>query len=402
MKNRTLQDMPLTRKFFYQFSHAQLRREIVQMFIKLISRFYSLEAIDDETKKRFTKVLRVYEKKIAIYMTIKLRLGNYFVTALFIINIVLIGFFLPIFLGVQLKENYWFILVSIVFSLAGLFFYIKSISLLLMVFNREKAIVGLIFFVFSSVIMISLLKTVGGIGYQVVLGGTVFFLNYALLYFEIYTFALAEMLVRRLYVRQNPIAFIVDNYLEILYLVNESVFDWTDGLKRQNILAHLKDISNVVVWYLPSHINFQDSLVTPWYLDRLEKISSSIRLVETKILMPNKELESELVPILQAQLMAFVSGCWGDFQIEEMPKVTRPQRFLYVWHIVKEFLTAVLPISVALLFQQTDYTKPIDTVVSSIVGILLVWMVIRLIGILSPSALNDIGKLKDVATLFYK
>lgn len=118
--------------------------------------------------------------------------------------------------------------------------------------------------------------------------------------------------------------------------------------------------------------------------------------------MPSQKGEIDLVANLTNQLIAFLSGCWGDFVIEEMPKVTRPQKLLYIWGFVRDFLVAVLPLGGILIFQQTIYAQPINSIVSSFVWVSLIWMIVRLIGLLSPSALDDVGKVKDITALFSK
>ncbi len=203
-----------------------------------------------------------------------------------------------------------------------------------------------------------------------------------MLFCGVIVYSLVESYIRRWFVRRNPIAFLIDDYLEVLSLLGENAFDWKDKSIKQKILENPKDISNIISGCLPNYIKVRDNLVSPWYLDRLDRMVSSVRLIETEILTPNEKTDSELIAKLTVQLIAFLSGYWGEFEIEEMVKITRPQRLLYIWNLIKKFISAVFPISAILLFQQTQYALPANSV-SYFIGITLLWAILRVGAVIS-------------------
>lgn len=398
MEKKVVQKQESLPKVVGYSSRTKLKRDIVTNLRNLMSRFYLLSSFDDKAKDRYKKVLRNYEKRTAVYVTLKDKIGAFYTTTVFVANFIMLGFVLPIFTIGHLNLGFGITIGAIFLSNLALFLHWRFIPKLLNVFDRNRAFTLIATFLLVFLSLTALLNYSNWFVYLVLLMGAIFFLGFASLYIELLMFALIELVFKRWYIKQDPMAFIVDNYLKVLFLMEKSAFSWTDKTKKEDIVVHLNDISNAISWYLPKYIKLDDSLLSTLLLDKIEKISSTIKFIEMKILMPEEKEEHDLYLKLSTQFMAFLSGYWGDFVLEEIPKITRPQRFLYIWSFFKEFMVAILPISAILLFQSSSYAQPVDTI-SYFVALSLIWAVVRLINIINPSALESLSNLKDITSL---
>lgn len=401
MANQLIQDQASSVLKIKRSQNTILKRDIITMLRELMSRFYVLGSIDNETKDHFYKILRAYEKKIAVFITIKTMMADRYAYLIFASSFFFLAILYPILLGNYLNLDIWSTVISLGVSIISVYLSWISLPKSLNLFTRDKAIIWSFVFLVTSLIFLSLTVRSSGLAYFGVMLVTVFLLEYAILFNLFLLFSLIELFIRRWYVRRNPIAFIVDNYLEVLSLLSENPFDWTDRSRKQKILENLRDISNVISWYLPNYIKVQDNLVNPWYLNRLDKMVSTIRVLQTKILTLTEKDDSELIKNLTVQLMAFLSGYWGEFEIREMDNVTRPQKLMIVLTVTRKLIIAFVFLALFIGGQYFTNAIPTEIYNYAVIGS-TIWAGIVIISLLDPSFGEYVSTMKDLSGIFTK
>jgi len=369
-----------------------------------MSVFNNLQALNARTRKRLYRKVKIHFKDIAkyealtdVYPTAIGTLLGYLIILLFLV--------IPIVLAFTLKvPSPWTyaLLGFIPAAFASLIIWYALFTIMMRFYNAHV----LLYFAVFTVLCIINYYLYGWL--RLFISAPVGFFCFVVFISVFIGISLASLMIGGILVgmlvyggnheKQYSDSYLLTNYAASLYNIEQHGADWTNISLRQKIYEMLEVNARIITSRLPKKIKISDPAIRPWFDQKINEISASTRNLAKLVLLPKEKGDQELIERLSRIIVCLADGNWGGIETAELEKTTTPQRFNYVFNLLKMLLLAFLPISAMWFIQRTFLAlqPPVSDYANA--GA-IIWALLVILNIFDPALSQRISSLKDISSL---